>query len=183
PPGGTSGYQEKIRTMMAAGTAPDVHLIEWQNGPSLAHQGLYIDLTPYIERDGFPLSQFVPSLVQHYREGSIQYGVPRAVDTSIMFYNVERFSEAGLVDPNALHDNNQWTWATFLEAAKSLTRDRNGDGVTDEWGASRVFWNTLDRGYGLWPALNGMDLYTADRSRTLIDSEASVEALQWWSDL
>lgn len=177
-----SGYVDKLTTMVAGGTAPDVHMMSWLYGPSMAEQGIYSDLMPYIQRDEFDLTHFFPPLINIYQSGTKQYGVPREASTSVLFYNVERFNERGLVDPNQLHDNGGWNWDALLEAAKKLTRDRTGDGNVDEWGTTPILPHTLDRGYGLWPALNGMDLYTPDRTSTNIDSEASVEALQWWSD-
>ncbi|GBU26677.1 hypothetical protein R84B8_00187 [Treponema sp. R8-4-B8] len=52
---------------------------------------------------------------------------------TIIVWNKRLFREAGL-DPNLPYDlqkNNQWTWDTFLEICKKLTRDINNDGKID----------------------------------------------------
>ena len=47
-----------------------------------------------------------------------------------MLYRTDRFEEAGLDVPT--------TWDEFLECAKALTKDSDGDGEIDQWGFSMV---------------------------------------------
>jgi multiple sugar transport system substrate-binding protein len=60
-------FDTKMQTMIAAGTPPDV----WSHwGPSgfadYVIRGLAADLTPYIERDNFDLSDFIPEVLDIY---------------------------------------------------------------------------------------------------------------------
>lgn len=46
-----------------------------------------------------------------------------------IFYNKKLFADAGVAAPEA-----GWTWEEFLDAAKALTKDANGDGTPDQYG-------------------------------------------------
>jgi len=67
-----------------------------------------------------------------------------------------------------------------LALCKQLTRDTNGDGKPDEWGAYIDFWDTR-----LYPWLwqNGADIMNAERTRCTLDSPAAIEALTFVRDL
>lgn len=51
-----------------------------------------------------------------------------------VFYNKRIFEEAGLKNPQELMDEDNWNWTTFIDAAKKLTVDKNGDGKLDQYG-------------------------------------------------
>src|SRR5690606_30142895 len=55
--------------------------------------------------------------------------IPQNISSLVVYYNRDLFSAAGLPEPA-----DDWTWAEFLTAAKSLTVDHDGDGVTDQFG-------------------------------------------------
>jgi multiple sugar transport system substrate-binding protein len=63
-------------------------------------------------------------------------GAPGQAPTSVplyglsygLFYNRELFEEEGLEPPR--------TWSEFIDAAKQLTKDTNGDGKMDQWGVA-----------------------------------------------
>ena len=45
-----------------------------------------------------------------------------------LFYNKKLFEKAGLQPPK--------TWSEFVDTAKKLTKDTNGDGKIDQWGVA-----------------------------------------------
>jgi ABC-type glycerol-3-phosphate transport system substrate-binding protein len=51
-----------------------------------------------------------------------------------IWYNSTMFEEAGLDTPLELYRRNEWTWDTFLDAARELTADTDGDGTIDVYG-------------------------------------------------
>lgn len=61
--------------------------------------------------------------------GVRSYAVPDEFTTLALYYNKEMFSAAGL-DP----DKPPTTWSEFVEYAKRLTIDKNGDGRIDQYG-------------------------------------------------
>lgn len=53
-----------------------------------------------------------------------------------LFYNKTMFVREGIADPYELQQKGEWTWAAYLDAAKKLTKDTNGDGKPDQYGIS-----------------------------------------------
>ena len=52
-----------------------------------------------------------------------------ANETSVLFYRKDSFDEAGLEYPPATAQD-AWTWDEFVEVAKKLTKDKNGNDAT-----------------------------------------------------
>ena len=57
--------------------------------------------------------------------------LPQNLSSLVVYYNRDLFDAAGVPYPEA-----GWTWAEFLDAAKALTRDIDGDGLPTSmvWG-------------------------------------------------
>lgn len=84
------------------------------------------------------------------------------------------FDEAGVRYPDG-----EWTWKDFVEIARKLTQDLNGDGRIDRFGFCMDYW------YGplfTWVWSNGGTLISPDGKRVVLDVPA-VEALQFVADL
>lgn len=91
------GYQEKLRIYNASGELPDVFfgwniILESENA---------VDLTPYIEEDGFIDRYKTSSALIPYSDGKI-YAISAGTDayyTAAMFYNTEIFEKEGVSVP------------------------------------------------------------------------------------
>jgi fructooligosaccharide transport system substrate-binding protein len=100
----------------------------------------------------------------------------------VLFYNTELFKEAGIIAPKAVDD--AWTWDEFLDAAKKLTRDTNGDGRTDIWGfaMSRTQLHSMQT----WMAQNGqVELVSPDGLNVdgYLNSPKVIEAMEFYQSL
>ena len=64
-----------------------------------------------------------------------------------VFFNQRLFEEAGLEYdlPFTLQREGNWTWDTFLEAARRLSRDIDGDGIIDTWALTAFNNDFLNR--------------------------------------
>lgn len=51
-----------------------------------------------------------------------------------IIFNKDMFDAEGLEYPTSLQKRGEWTWDTFREYAKRLTKDTDGDGQVDQWG-------------------------------------------------
>jgi len=133
--------KDVLSTEIASGNPPDIV------GPvgvagSNAFNGLYLDLTPYIEATNYDLSQFDEEAVNFYNvEGEGQIGLPFGVYPAFIFYNRDLFDEAGLNYPphqaNAMYEmpdgsEREWNIETLREIAMLLTIDQNGLNATEE---------------------------------------------------
>jgi len=138
----------KVETMIAGGDAPDIISIGVDKLHYYLEAGVFRDLTPMMSpADTDDLKSFFPVCVSPFvRDGHV-YALPWSYVPFILFYNKNLFDREGIPYPN---DN--WTWADYRSAAKRLTRDTDGDGITDEFGAAFAQWQD---GYYCWFFQNG----------------------------
>ncbi|CAA9228590.1 MAG: hypothetical protein AVDCRST_MAG77-857, partial [uncultured Chloroflexi bacterium] len=94
-----AGYYDKLLSMMAGDTAPDLFLF----APSYFAEWVYTkrlqNLTPLIKRDKYDLSDFPEKSIQQYTWQTNQYGFPQDFPTRALFYNVELWKRAGIKLP------------------------------------------------------------------------------------
>ena len=110
-------------TMMEAGatggTLPDVFWMHSNQIAKYAEYDLLLDLSEQIASSTVTdLSKYPEELVKLYQnEEGAQVAIPKDMDTVALWYNKTAFDEAGLDYPDET-----WTWDTFREAAKALTK-------------------------------------------------------------
>jgi multiple sugar transport system substrate-binding protein len=163
-------YWNKLQTLFAGGTPPDVFAmdaplyLDWQSRGVLLNLQPYIDVTP-----GF-LDGFYPVTLQAYQRDDGYYGLPRDFQTIVLYYNKDMFDAAGLDYPT-----DDWTLDDLRAAAKTLTLDTNGDGITDQWGFAadvwdmELFWSEAIWGYG-------GSILSDDHMQTLINEGPAHDA-------
>lgn len=91
------GYQEKLRIYNASGELPDV-FFGWN---IILESGNAVDLTPYIESDGFMDKYKTSSALIPYSDGKI-YAISAGMDayyTASMIYNKDIFEKEGVEVP------------------------------------------------------------------------------------
>jgi len=173
----TTIRQAQLQTQMAGNCAPDVIYIANKTLADFGTRGTLVDLRPYIKRDGYDTDDFYP---QAFAEGSVPsgeiYGMPATGGPEVLYYNKALFDKAGLAYPDA-----GWTWEDFLKAAKTLTKDRNGDGRIDQFGTSTMASAWSVSLSWLWGA--GADLMNDDLSKCVVNSPRSIAAMQFLVDL
>jgi multiple sugar transport system substrate-binding protein len=133
--GSWANHYERLLLAHLGGVPFDVMFIDQQYVPTAVQQ-VFEDLTPYIDRDRFSLGQFIPQAVTAFQWKNAQYALPAVVNNNAIWYNVDLFSAAGLAtiptDPFTVGDS--WSWDDFVNAARRLTKDHDGDGRFDELG-------------------------------------------------
>jgi len=166
---------QKLMGMIAAGNPPDVMSIHGAFYIPLAAKGALLDLDPLIEQDAaFDLDDFYPQLVRLCRWEDALYSLPRYASVYVLFYNKDMFDAAGVPHPSA-----SWTWDDFLQAAQRLTV-RSDNPAERRWGCAIDFWGA--RVYP-WIWQNGGEVLDDTRTRCVLNSPESVEALQFLVDL
>lgn len=115
---------EQYWTMLEAGATggslPDAF---WMHSNEIARYSEYemlLDLTDRIKSsEKLEMDKFPEEIVEIYNwEGAKQYAIPKDIDTIALWYNKTMFDEAGIAYPDET-----WTWDTFADAAKKLTKD------------------------------------------------------------
>lgn len=128
---GWDGYFDKLTTQLAANTGPDVVQMSYTNVAEYVARNQLVPLDEYIEKGVLDVSNLSESTLDMYRMDGKLYAVPAGVSTSLLFYNKDYFDKAGVPYPTE-----DWTWDDYMEAARKLTMDTDGDGKTDVWGTA-----------------------------------------------
>ena len=171
-------YWDKLQTGLAGGAAPDVFAMDGPLGPDYQGRDVLLDLTPYIQGEGYDLGQLDDNAVKDFTtKDGVVFGLPRDLNVIALFYNKDMFDAAGIPYPD-----DTWTWDKLAEVAKQLTVDSNGDGTIDQWG---LYTETTDMENAwsefVWQA--GGDILTADGTKSALDRPESAAGIQRLSDL
>ena len=127
-------HEKLVSESMASSSSFDVVMLTHAWIPEFAERGLLEDLTAYtknpkLRAKDLDLGDFIPSVLDSYgRWGPKLVAFPYIADVMLLYYRADLFDEYKLKPPN--------TWDEYLEVAKKLTIDRDGDGKIDIYGNS-----------------------------------------------
>lgn len=118
-------FADTMMTQFAAGSPPDiVHLASFEYQP-FAENGWLENLGPWVEEAGLDLNGWAGQNLCNW-QGTTQC-INLQYFAYIMGVNDALLEEAGLEVPTG--------WDEFIAAARALTKDNDGDGITDVYGA------------------------------------------------
>lgn len=171
-------YRKRLGTDFAAGVPADIVLINYRRYAEFAARGVVEPLGPYLAKSTvLKESDFFAEAIEPFKYEGELYGIPQNLSSLVVFYNKKLFDEAGVSYPKA-----GWTWADFVETAKKLTKDTDGDGKTDQYGLGTEI--SLQRLVPLvWQA--GAEIVDNTEAPTglNLDDPNFKRALQWMIDL
>ncbi len=168
-------YRRLLLTATAGNALPDVFQLDDVDVPALVDRGGALDLAPYLSRVGVDLAGYDPEVLAIFRRGAAVYALPRGYAPLMVVYNRELLDRAAIAYPT-----DDWTWDDFLRTAQLLTRDRDGDGRIEQWGA------VFDRRPSVWlPWIwaGGGDVLCPGgrRASGCLDAPATVAAIRWYA--
>ncbi|CCN68500.1 ABC transporter substrate-binding protein [Vibrio nigripulchritudo] len=117
---GWSDYWNRLPVLAASGQIGDIIAIQSMRLPR--YYPAMMPLNGLIEKDNFSTEPFESSIIDGLSYEGDQYALPYDLGPWVMFYNADRFEEAGLELPTS-----DWTFDDFRAAAKKMTDD-------DKWG-------------------------------------------------
>src|SRR5512146_1690919 len=129
-------YWTKLKTLLSAGTPPDVFAMDAPLYLDYQSRGVLLNLQPYLDKNAGMLDGVYPQTLEAYKTPDGMYGLPRDFQTVVLFYNKDMFDAAGVAYPTA-----NWTYDDLRAAAKQLTLDKNGDGKIDQYGFYADLWD------------------------------------------
>lgn len=171
-------YRTKLATDFAAGTPPDIALLNYRRVPGFAAAGQFEPLGPYLDRsDVIQRADFYPITLESFTWQGEVVCIPQNISSLVVYYNRDLFAAAGVPEPA-----DDWTWDDFLAAAKALTLDSDGDGTTDQFGL------------GVEPSLYRISPFVWQNGGRIVDDPAyptqlgltrlpSLQALEWFVEL
>lgn len=175
-------YDTKLKSAIAGRKIPDVFFYNPAQVKAYVNSGVLLDITEAVENsEDVKLDDIWEKGVDKYRfdgetlgEGAI-YGLPKDLGPFALGYNKTMFEDAGIPLPDK---DKPYTWDEFVDVAKQLTKDTNGDGKMDQYGTGfNVNW-------ALQPFVwsNGADWINEDGTKVTIDDPKFIEALQFFVD-
>lgn len=167
----SGSFMEKLLTLIAADSAPDVIFVPVDNVAALGTKGALLDLKPFIEKDSFPINEYYPGLNEAFSYKGKQLAIPRDIaPIACLYYNKKYFEEDGVGFPDE-----SWKWGDMLAAAKRLTKTGpNGKitrfGITEDWN----IWE-------LWVLSNGGSYVDNQKNpkKLTLDSPEAAEAINY----
>lgn len=107
-------WEQKYKTMFAAGNPADVFMVNNPDFPVFANSGNLLDIGEYTENGYF--EQFFPGVMNMYQWKDKNMAIPFTTDCRVLWYNKELFEEAGL-DPEKAPK----TWEELVTYANQIT--------------------------------------------------------------
>ena len=170
-----TGHRERILASLAAGSPPDVFRLDQDDVPALANGRVALDLTPYLDRVGADLDCFNQTALGIFTRGDAVLALPTGYTPIVVAYNKDLFDRAGIAYPA-----DGWTWDDFKRIAHRLTRDTDGDGRIDQWGAyfDRRVFAALP-----WIWSGGGDVLCSEGrwASGCLDAPKTIEAIRWYT--
>ncbi len=153
--------EEVLFTAVAAKTTPDICSNIWPGiVPEFALANALVALDKFKDFWDVAFLRTTKNILESFisKNGHI-YQMPWKGNPIMMEYNVRLLRDAGIFKPPR-------TYAEFMNAAKELTRDTDGDGTIDQWigiiNVNPVWWHRFFDFYSLYIA--------ASRGRTLFEN-------------
>jgi multiple sugar transport system substrate-binding protein len=171
-------YVTKLNTLATARSLPDCGIMNEAGVLQFAENGLLADVSGmYGPDDSKPLE----SITFKYEGKPVAYSA--ANEILVLYYNKDMFDAAGLEYPPVSAEN-AWTWDEFVDTAKLLTLDADGNNAKSpafdpmnivQYGCmvENLTWQLE-----VWCLSNGSGFYSKDGSSVSINNPAAVEAIQ-----
>ena len=171
-------YRERLGNDFAAGTPADVVLINYRRFAPFAEAGALEPLGPYLaDSDVIAEEDFYPEAIEPFMYDGELMCIPQNLSSLVVYYNKALFDEAGLEYPA-----DDWTWDEFLETARALTNDTDGDGTNDQFGLGTEA-SIFRVAPFIWQ--NGGELVDDEANPTTltIDTPEALEAITFFVEL
>jgi multiple sugar transport system substrate-binding protein len=175
-------YVTKLNTMASSNSLPDTAMMMESQVIKWAVNGRLLDISDMYSGNDAPLD----SLAFKYKGKAVAYSA--ANEVLLLYYNKDIFDKAGIAYPPASADK-AWTWQEFVDAAKKLTKDKNGKTPSEAGFDNKNIvtygcnFNTIS---WMWPVLaisNGGGLVSQDGKELLLGKPETIEAAQAIADL
>lgn len=170
-----ANYDQAVLTNLAGGTPHDLFwVVDVENYHFFASKGVIQPLDPFIERDGYDISPFLPTVINFFtwpEEGL--HLLPTGIHNGPLcfFFNKTWFDEAGLPYPTL-----ETTTAEAMEMAKQLADVANnkfGIGIAVDWLEMQI---TFARSFG-------GDILSDDGTTSRVLAPETIAAYQYLRDL
>ncbi len=173
-PSGEVEYTEKISTLMAGGTPPDVFILLARSKADFVERKLVMDLSSRITKS----KTAKPDLYVKAMQNAMQYkgkywGTGEDYNTTVLFINTSILKEKGIAKPSL-----NWTYDEYRELAKKArTPEKNYFG-----GANWITGTGPAQLATLWSF--GKNLYIDEqKNKSTVNKPAAIQAFQFFQQM
>ncbi len=159
---------------LSSKTGPDLVAMPAERFPVYAAKKAFISLDDFYADAANNASDVVEGAKAMTEVDGSTYAVPIGFVPLAIYYDKAAFADAGIAEVPA-------DWDAWVDAAKKLTVDENGDGTPERYGI--VLPDHATVGNGVWPSLlwgNGGDIVSDGEA--VVDSAENAETLAFWRD-
>lgn len=170
---GDGGSIDKLKTMIVAGSVPEVvHFDRYMVG-QLANEGLLEPIEPLLPRDLNLKQDFFPATVEEATLRGRLYAMPQTTDIRGLLWNQDLLENAGIDSTAAPH-----SWEEFNRNARKLTRFDSHNTPTQlgfipwwgNWGWMGWFWHF------------GGDYYDTATGKLTLTRRENIAAFAWMQE-
>ena len=139
-------------------------------------RGVLQEVDPFVSKErSFKQADYFDSVINAYKFRNKQAGWPVNWGAYVMYFNKSLFDRQGVKPPSEA-----WTWETFLDAAKALSRPSGDPNTAGQYGFE-TRWHENVFAPWIWNA--GGEIFSADGTKCLLDKAETIEGLQYLVDL
>lgn len=164
----------KLRAVGGSEEAPAIVQVFEIGTKYMSESGFITPMQEFIDEDDFDVSVLEPNILSYYTIDDQLYSMPFNTSNAVMFYNKDKFEEAGL-DP----ENPPRTFSEVKEAAEKLSGDGNYGFTmaTIGW----FFEQLLANQGGLY--LDNDNGRSGDATEALVNSEEGLNIFEWLNEM
>ncbi|HBY19156.1 MAG: Extracellular solute-binding protein family 1 [Marinimicrobia bacterium 46_47] len=173
--------EEVLLAAIAGKTTPDICSNIWPGAmDDFTNAGGLVPLNHFPDFFDVMASRIPMELLNAFQSpDSHYYQIPWKTNPIMVMYNVRLFREAGIEKPPA-------TYSEYLDAARLITKDLDGDGHFDQWMGYRdirpIWWQRFFDYYTFYIAASGGKTLF-DKSDIVFNNDASVKVFQFFQEL
>lgn len=131
-----SDYSEWLAEKLLMGEGPDLFFVLGNDFDDFAEIRALADLTPMIRRDDeFDPERYYQAAYQYGEYENVQYALPYECAPRLMFVNRSILDAEQIPMPEP-----DWDWDDFYRICRKVTKDRNQNGILDQYGAVGYDW-------------------------------------------
>ena len=161
-------YSEWFSRQLLRGKEPDVFMVLGEDFNQFAEIGVMKDLELLMANDpDFQADNYYSTTLQAGQYGGRQYALPYETVPTLMFVNKSLLNKEGLFVPD-----NDWTWDDLYQICQRITKDKDGDGILDQFGTYNYGWT--EAVYS-----NGAALFDENGTENYFNDDKVTEAVRF----
>jgi multiple sugar transport system substrate-binding protein len=161
---------EKLKTLAAAGSGPDLYWARYFDGPDFYLSGITLDVDAELKKDREWAKQradVFPAMLESALWAGKLVSFPAYANNQAMIYNTGLLQQAGVAAPRQ-----GWTWDDFRTSAQRVTRE----GILP---LSMGWVNTWLH----WLGTTGTRVVSKDVRKMQVDTPEMLQVMELWLDL